>query len=456
MYRSLVAISLAVVLLAANTACNTTHAQDPMPRIQQKAELARQGVIERKQAGQDVQPLLDLMAKVQPALRAGKPNEAEAALDQVLAALKGGATQSSAPSGAAQSSASAWQSTAIEGDPDGVGIYDPSIEYTRDGSVGWMAYLSIHGPVKFGTRRYVGPYHDILLARSDDHGKSWRYVGRILQSTDGSVNDKGRSLTGVWRYEVPSLVYDPDHSGHEWKLFTHKYFWNEQNDRMPAYGWITYQDAPSPTGPWSKEVALFGAGRFPEPPYDTSVRLNNLDRSLNDILVYTEPGTLYRDHTLYVSMSGVIQTGPDRIVLFASDDHGRTWRFVNTLATRREAAQLGFKALDGSALVEVRGQVYLFASPMSSRAAHDGEVVIPFEDIAKGTLRKDASGKLAVVKRIEPEKASLTPMGAGPGDYDQHNTAGGIVMPLLDGRLVQSHKTDKVFVIMNTGQRVAD
>ena len=136
MYRSLVAISLAVVLLAANTACNTTHAQDPMPRIQQKAELARQGVIARKQAGQDVQPLLDLMAKVQPALRAGKPDVAESALDQVLAALnggtgQGGATQSSAPSGAAQSSASAWQSTAIEGDPDGVGIYDPSSTFRR-------------------------------------------------------------------------------------------------------------------------------------------------------------------------------------------------------------------------------------------------------------------------------------------------------------------------------------
>ena len=356
--------------------------------------------------------------------------------------------------------AASWQPTVINGDLGGLGAsdssiadYDPSIEYTKDGRTGWMAYTSIHGPYKFGMYSYIGPYHDILLARSDDRGNSWTYVGRILKSVDGSVTSNGSALSGVWRYETPSLVYDPDHLGHEWKLFTHKYFWNVLYDRMPQYGWITYQDAPSPTGPWTSEVALFGAGQTPLPPYDTAVRLNTLDKSLSDIVAYAEPGTLYRNHTLYVAMTGLTQAGPDRIVLFASDDHGRTWRFLNTLATRQQAAQLGFLAFDGSALVDnVYGEVYLLVSPMSSTAVHDGELVIRFDDITKGTLRKDAAGNLVVAKRIKPETAWLTPFGAGPGDYDQYNTAGGIVMPILDGRLVQSHTTDKVFVIMNTGQ----
>jgi hypothetical protein len=347
---------------------------------------------------------------------------------------------------------------AILGDKVQGGIYDPSIEYTPDGKTGWLAYSSVTGDFK-----PVGPYVHTHLARSDDHGRSWHFVTAVCPSVDGSLRRPGSDpLPGVWRYEVPSLCCDPTDRGRQWKLFVHKYFWTAKKDRMFDYGWIALRTAADPAGPWSEEVPLFGAGqvvlfgvikvgRFPRDPYhQTKVDLNALDPRLADAVAYSEPGTIVRDGTIYVSLSLMKPTGPDRIVLLASKDHAATWRFVNTLVDSKDARALGYASLDGSSLAADRGKVFLLAVPGSRRLMHDGTVALEFESLAEGRLKRNPDGSPHVAAYFAPQPSILSGLGAGQSDYDEHNTEGGLLMPQFNVRAYP-----EVFQIYQTGRRIA-
>jgi hypothetical protein len=351
----------------------------------------------------------------------------------------------------------------ISGEHNRGGIYDPSLEYTPDGKTGWLAYSSIAGDFK-----PVGPYVHTHLARSDDHGKSWHFIKAVCQSVDGSLQRPGSDpLPGVWRYEVPSLCCDPTDHGREWKLFVHRYFWNAKKDRMPDYGWIALRTASDPAGPWSEEVPLFGAGRvvlfglfeagrFPREPYHrTKVDLNSLDPGLADGVAYSEPGTIVRDGTIYLSLTLLKPGGPERIVLLASKDHAATWRFVNTLVNRKDAQKLGYAVLDGSSLAAERGKVFLLASPGARPDAHDGTVALEFESLAQGRLKRNPDGSPIVAAYFPPQPSVLSGRGAGQtdagqSDYDEHNTEGGLLMPQFNVRAYP-----EVFQIYQTGRRIA-
>lgn len=337
------------------------------------------------------------------------------------------------------------------------GIYDPSLEYTPDGKTGWLAYSSITGDFK-----PVGPYVHTHLARSDDHGKTWHFVKAVCQSIDGTLQrPEGDPLPGVWRYEVPSLCCDPTDRGREWKLFVHKYFWNAKKDRMPDYGWIVLRTASDPSGPWSEEVPMFGAGKvvlfglieagtFPREPYhQTKVDLNQLDPSLSDAVAYSEPGTIVRDGTIYLSLTLLKPSGPDRIVLLASKDHAKTWCFVSSLVGKKDAEALGYSYLDGSSLAADRGKVFLLAAPGSRRPMLDGTVALEFESLGKGRLKRNADGSLCVAAYFAPQPSILSEHGAGQSDYDEHNTEGGLLMPQINVRAYP-----EVFQIYQTGRRI--
>src|SRR5258708_4657635 len=101
------------------------------------------------------------------------------------------------------------------------GIYDPSMAYTPDGSVGWLAYSSVRGEHK-----PIGEFVHTHLARSTDGGASWQFVKVLNPATRDTLTlPDGKSLPGLWRYEVPTLVYDGDDpdAGRCWKLFVHCY-----------------------------------------------------------------------------------------------------------------------------------------------------------------------------------------------------------------------------------------
>lgn len=313
------------------------------------------------------------------------------------------------------------------------GVFDPSVEYAPKGNEGWLAYSAV-----YGSASPWGPNVETRLARTEDGGQTFSFASVVNPSTPAQVDVAGRGLTdGFWNYEVPALVHDPEDAGREWKLFAHRIFRPFDpsdptlEEHLPAYGWITLRTAVDPSGSWSPEVALFGSSFFPPPPFSTQQNVNALDPSLASQLVYSEPGALVQGGVLYVTLTGLLQTGPDRIVLLASDDHGTSWRYVGAPLTNPVAATLGYLSFDGSALVEQLGRTFLLASPRSAAFLHDGTLVFEFEDLARSLLL--ASGGVPMVVThvpIDPALAPPTNVGGGQADYHERD-ANGILMNQL-------------------------
>jgi hypothetical protein len=342
-----------------------------------------------------------------------------------------------------------------EGDHIQSGIYDPSVSYTADGRTGWLAYSSITGDLK-----PVGPYVNTHLARSTDGGAHWRFV-QALNIPAGAtfVTEAGRSLSGAWRYEVPSLVHDPADPdiGARWKLLVHRYFSTVQQDRMINYGWIALRTAADPAGEWSTEVPLFGAGTRPLAPYhQTRVNLNTLDDSLRDSLAYTEPGALASGGKLYLSLTAIKPSirGPlHDIILIASADHGTSWRFLSTLLARDDAHAAGCEYFDGSSLAEDDGRFFLLAAPMVQNAneLHLGTIAVEFESLERGVLKRDARHAPVLSAYFAPQPDIFSGPGAGQSAFDSHNRTGGLIMAQFNAGAYP-----EIFQIYQTGRRIAE
>lgn len=240
----------------------------------------------------------------------------------------------------------------IGGDSPEKGIYDPSVAYTPDGSVGWLAYSAVTGKGNLINGKVsLGEYIGTHLARTTDGGATWRMVKALNVSTDGTlVMPDGKELQGVWRYEVSSLVSDPTDpdANRRWKLFVHRYFWERNGDSRQTHAWIVLRTAADPAGEWSGEIPLFGAGKNPPQPYHkTMVDVNALDASLKNTVVYTEPGALVHDARLYVSLTalqphigrggiGIAYT----IILLASEESRRLVEIRRRVAHARRCESL--------------------------------------------------------------------------------------------------------------------
>lgn len=327
----------------------------------------------------------------------------------------------------------------ISGETTANGVYDPSIEYSN--GTGWMVYSAVKAP------KYV----HTQLAKSTDHGKTWEYITTINRSIDSTLETDTGTIEGAWRHEVPTLVYDPEDPGKEWKLFWHKYFTKppyQEEDRMFQYGWIAYRYASHPDGKWSEEISLLGSGLGLQNPFETIIDLNRLHKTMSNMVVYSEPGSLMYNNTLYLSINGhTIQNGKNigNVFLIASHDHGKTWKYVNVLLTPEDAQKFDSLFFTGSSLVEVDNRIFLLACPEdpAREMHHGGTCIFEFEDITKGTLRKDKEA-LIVIKYFLP---SLT--SGGQSDYDEQNTNGGIVFPQIDPASYPD-----VFQIYNTGEGI--
>lgn len=322
-----------------------------------------------------------------------------------------------------------YQKISINGDAPRNGIYDPTVEYKNDGE-GWLAYSAIEG-----NAQPAGPYIHTRIAQSTDRGATWRFVKTVNTSYDDTIEIVNQGAQkGVWRYEVAALVYDPTDSGREWKLFFHRYFWTEKNDRLPAYGWIGYRTASDPAGAWSDEIALFGAGQFPPAPFKTQINLNNLHADLKNVVAYSEPGVMAINGAIYLSLTSITKDGHDRIFLLRSDDHAKTWSYVAALLTQKEAEAFGFRYFDGSSLAQEGAGFFLLASPMKEDPRHEGTMIFEFENIQRGTLKRDNAKNLIVRKHVLPDENVATNRGAGQSEYDARNSAGGMIMPQFNSK----------------------
>lgn len=338
----------------------------------------------------------------------------------------------------------------VGGDTPTNGIFDPSVEYAPGASEGWLAYSAV-----FGSITPWGPQVETHLARTTDGGVSWQFEGVGFPSTFGVLEQPdGSTIDGVWNAETASLVHDPGDPEAPWKLFamrifrrTEDNFTGEQN--VPGQSWIAMRTAADPSGPWSTERALFSSGPLPIGPYDVvEVAVNDFDESLASLLVYSEPGAFEKDGTLYVSLTGLTVTGPDRVVLLASDDHAVTWRYAGTLLDSADVQAMGFLSLDGTAIAEDAGRVFLLATPESTTSLHDGTIAIEFESLAAGALER--SSGVPVVTRHIPAQAGLPlERRGGQADYHVGNTAGGLLQPALQAGLLP-----ELFHISSTGEGI--
>lgn len=339
----------------------------------------------------------------------------------------------------------------IAGDAPLNGIFDPSVEFAPGAAVGWLSYSAV-----FGGLSPFGPNVETHLARTDDGGASWSFVTAVNSSTATAIDIPGKGLvSGVWNYEVSSLVHDPGDPGAAWKLFAHRVFRRDQDDftdeqNEPAYSWIVLRTAPDPSGPWSAERALLSSGPLPPAPFgDVEVAVNALDASLSDLLVYSEPGAFERGGTLYLSLTGLKATGPDRIILLASDDHGGSWRYVGTPLSAADATSLGYLSFDGSAIVADRGRVFLLVTPESPGLLHDGTLVFEFGSLASATL-VSAQGAPLPRRWLPPQPGIPAERRGGQADYHEGGS-GGILQPAI-------HVEDapEIFQFSATGETPSD
>lgn len=350
----------------------------------------------------------------------------------------------------------------IAGEKREKGNYDPSVAYTPDGSVGWLAFSSVTGNGNLIKGKVsLGEYVSTHLARTTDHGATWTFVKALNVSSDGICTlPDGKELQGVWRYEVSSLVCDstdPDPK-RRWKLFVHRYFWARRGESRQTDAWIVLRTAADPAGAWSEEVPLFGAGKNPPAPYHkTQVDVNALDASLKNTVVYTEPGALVQGGRLYLSLTALSpRLGLDgvgvgyKIILLASDNHGLSWKFAGTLLTPDDANDFGYEYFDGTDLAVDGGRVFLLSVPGSrSRQMHDGCVVFELGSLAKGQLKRDAAGHPVVVNYFAPQPGILSGPGAGQATYDARNTHGGLLMAQFNLKAYP-----EVFQMFQTGRKL--
>jgi hypothetical protein len=347
------------------------------------------------------------------------------ALVGLAALVASGCPSSIGPAERADLAASGLEKVTVGGAPVDNGFYDPSLEYDDKGT-GWLAYSRVEIPKSVSTE----------LATSTDHGRTWRRVATINQSTDGTADVRGKSVEGTWRYETPSLLRDPsDVPERRWKLFTQRYLaFDPYGDADRAFdaGWIELRTAARPEGPWSPPVRLFGSKGS-----GARVDLNALSPELSANAYYNEIGSIVVDGVIYLSLdaspteSGLGEWSKRRVILVASPDHGETWKYAGTLTRYEDAEAFGYRVFTGSSLVRSKNRIFALLTPSGAfekdNKNHDGTYVVEFEDIATAKLKRGPDGKLLVAKTF---KRYLD--AGGLSDFDERNTAGGLVMSQID------------------------
>lgn len=331
----------------------------------------------------------------------------------------------------------------VGGDERRNGIFDPSVEYGDDG-IGWLAYSSIDIPKFIETH----------IAKSIDHGATWSYVRAANTSAENSAKEKDESATGVWRFETPSLLFDPaDKPARRWKLFTNRYSISEPfkpADRHMSTGTIDVQYSATPDGEWSRPTCIVGTAAH------CRIDVARTAPALAEVKFTTEPGTIVEKGVIYMSLdagttdSGMGEWENYRVILLASSDHGEKWHYVGTLLDHSDAMRFDYLVFTGTSLVREKGKLYLMATPSGSTKKssqdHDGTMVMEIADIAGAKLMRDDAGKPIVIKRLEVEKQS-----GGLADYDEQNTAGGIIFPQFT-----IFGVPEFFQIWNSGQTISD
>ena len=414
-----------------------------MRRIQKTVQ-----IIEKQKQSGELKPfkIAPLMQEVQKNFKAGNFKKTNKLLDEVNMRLSESTNEKSKVTVEHPMIYSSYEKINIINGTVNNGRGDPSMEYGPDGT-GWLTYTSVD------VKNSVLITH---LAKSTDKGKTWKFIKVINQPSPDIIN----GVKGNWVHETTSIVYDPDDTGKEWKIFWFKYFRSKtrigkQGKHTWLKSWIAFKYASSPEGEWSEEIPILGMGDY----RDKGIDLARLHPDLKDLVFFYELGTLHKDGVIYLSLEGsVTPTGlgewnKKKIILLASRDHGKTWKYLGTLTDYNDAKNSGYLTFTASSLVEEKGRIFLLVSPSGKlsnlrdpEGYHDGTHIFEFEDITKAKLKRDNKGKLVLIKHIDDNLVK-----GGQGDYDEQNTYGGIVIPQQDVKYYP-----EVFQLFSTKEKIVD
>jgi len=149
---------------------------------------------------------------------------------------------------------------------------------------------------------------------------------------------------------------------------------------------------------------------------------------LQDCYAVTEPalfrhaGATWLATACLVVEGGARRVDRDRLVLLRQTEDG--YELVGTLLDHRDAQRMGADRLEQADLAVARdGSVILTVTPIRDGAQpmHQGCVVVEVEDLARGRVRRDASG--APVQRVTLT-ADGTGIGPGLCSYDAASETG--------------------------------
>lgn len=307
------------------------------------------------------------------------------------------------------------------------GKLDPSLASDGKNNV-LLAHTSISAVEIEGQTLYST---SINLERSKPPCRNWTTLpsGYPAQQFETVGPDGVNPLEppGVWVAETPSVVYDPDDRGREWKLYVYEYFWNGNEEFARLYGFIGVKTASSPDGPWTDKEWLFApTAQQPPPPYNALVRqhLNPLSAELADVYFYARPSVVSYKKMLFMTLSAFSRTSksPDRAVLLASTDHGKTWGYRGTILRASDLDKMGgYTRFGGGSLVVYQDRVYFAAVLGNDKVDALGTFMLPFENpngLIEAKLQRDAkTGAPAIANWVKRHSLQPSALGGGFAAY---------------------------------------
>ena len=356
----------------------------------------------------------------------------------VVAHVVVGASLVAAPVGAGPAKTevdpATYRQLVIEDAPVATGVFDGAVVFPGDEQRGWMAYSLPDYHADSEGRRVQDVATAIATTR--DGGRTWRHLEVVNPARDVTVTSVvgpgpcgAPRCTGRLIAEVPFLVHDPSDPSRarRWKLFAVRYLWyppgpTTSNNHL---GVITLRTAQRPNGPWSEERSVYGWRRTP-PELRAALDLNSVAPEVADCVAFTEGDAMVIGRRLDLVLAcaapgaGGIEM---RAVLFRSNDHGRTLRYVSTLLEGGDAEVVGADGFNAFDLAARHDEQFLLASPIRGRGQYRGCVLISFTDRTRGELAHE-DGKLAV-------QTVLPTLGGRFGGACSGDRAGTIVMSQL-------------------------
>ncbi|MCH7809463.1 MAG: exo-alpha-sialidase, partial [Chloroflexi bacterium] len=304
------------------------------------------------------------------------------------------------------------------------GYGDPELEYDPSTGTLWLTYswldvlITDPGPpplLDLGVRTH--------LARSDDNGATWTFVGSLNETTP--ITHPGSGAEGWTIHEVSALLREPSGG---WQALWLTYFdpLGEAGveDRSDFYYAQTIAAAPEDLGstvtPWIRGLgtsASFGA-----------VHNLSLLPELTDCVAFTEPALFAHGGETYLSTNCAIvdESGRrddlERLVLLREETVG--YSYVGELLTYDDAVDLGATRIEQADIFYGRdGSVLLVATPIVTDGVpeHLGCVVFEITDIAAAEVGRDAAGNAVQLAWITADDPIF---GPGACTYDPQSETG--------------------------------